>query len=76
MMFRECFLKRMQGTSLLQSLDRTNFFSLRLHRKHETRADRLIIKKHRAGAANAVLTTGVRAGLTTIVPDNIDERAT
>jgi hypothetical protein len=68
------FLQRVQfGFARRQSFDRFQLCAVRLHGKHETRADRFAIQQHRAGAANAVLATDVRPRQAQIVPDEVGQ---
>jgi hypothetical protein len=61
----ERFLHRVQLVALLQSFDGADAVAVRLHGEHQTGAYRLIIDKHLAGAADAVLAADMSAGLST-----------
>ena len=62
------------GAAVGEPFDRANLASLRLHREHQAGAHRLIVEDHRAGAADAMLATDMRAGLPAFVADGIDQR--
>src|SRR5215470_3548461 len=72
----ERFLHRVQPFTLLQSFDGADAVTFRLHSEHQAGAYRFAIDENCAGAADAVLAADMRADLTAIVADNIDERAT
>src|ERR1043166_3057766 len=76
MMRDEGALQRMQILWGAEPFDRSDLLALRLHRKHQARAHGLAIDDHRAGAADAVLATDVRAGLSAILDGERSEENT
>src|SRR5205085_11162 len=67
-------LQRMEIVRRAEPLDGPDLASLRLHRKHQARAYRLVVKNDRAGTTDSVLAADVGAGLTAIVADGVDQR--
>jgi hypothetical protein len=74
MMVHEGLLHRVQLFAISQSLDGPNLFAVRLYGKHQARAHRFAVDNDRAGAANAMFATDVRARLPTILADRVRQR--
>ena len=73
--FHEGALQRIQFVAVGKAFDGADLFALGLHREHQTRAHRIAVDQHRAGAADTVLAADMRAGLTAILADGIGQRA-
>ena len=56
-----------------QALDGVHPAAVRLHREHQAAAHDLAVDAHRAGAADAVLAAGVRAGQAEFLAQEIDQ---
>ena len=74
-MLHEGALQRVELVAVGQAFDGADLFAVGLYREHQARAHRLAIDQHGAGAAHAVFAADMRAGLSAILADRIDQRA-
>ena len=65
----------MQFVALGEALDGADVLAVGLHGEHEAGAHRLVVDDHGAGAADAVLAADMRAGLSAVLADGVDQRA-
>jgi len=66
-------LQRVQLLASGEPLNRAHRASLRLHCEHQAGADGVAVDEHSASAADAVLTTHMRAGQAAFVADGIEQ---
>ncbi len=63
----------MQRLAVGETLDGADFPAVGLNGEHQARSHRLAVDEHGAGAAHPVLAADMRAGLTAIVADRVDQ---
>src|SRR4029077_13436041 len=75
MIIHEGLLHRVEFVAIGKPFDGTDFSSIRLYGKHQAGAYGFAVDDDRACAADPVLAANVRAGLSAIFTDCIDQRA-